>query len=245
MKGRKKGCPVNIRNWVIEILDVSISEYVRIYGLTSLSRTVDSDTEDGSADTDTWEEPYVTKRNGTISLEGNEVIEESTGEIDPGQELLNSYAEMAGCDGDATLKFTDPYGHSWIGDYIVTSRETSSDTDGNSESWELSQVGETEVQPYVNVTGVSLKDGSSALTGTLSFKDGAAAKIITVAFTPDGASNRRFKVTNTKRSVATVSNITETGFTVTPVAVGTTTITVTTISGAKTVSLTVSVTAAT
>ena len=243
MKGRKKGCPVNIRNWLIEIMDVATNAFVRIYGLTSLTNTIDSNTEDGSAETDVWEEPYVTKRNGKISLEGDEVVNESTGAIDEGQEILNSYAELSGCDADATLRFTDPYGHCWVGDYIVTSHEKSSDTDGSSESWDLAQVGEIEVQPYVSVSSVALKDGNTALEGTLSIVEGSAAKIISVDFTPSTSSNKRFKVSNTKRSVATVSNITENGFTITPISVGTTTITVTTVNGAKTVTLAVTVTA--
>jgi len=101
MKGRKNGCPVNIKNWLVFILDVATQEYVRIYGLNSLNRGIDSETEDGSADTDVWAEPYVTKRSGSISLEGKKVVVEATGENDPGQDMLNSYAEAAGC--DATL----------------------------------------------------------------------------------------------------------------------------------------------
>ena len=246
-KGRKRGCPVNIRNWLVEIQDKSaVSEtWIRIYGLTSLSRTVDSDTEDSSQTTDIWSEPYVTKRNGSLSLEGNPVVVESTGERDPGQEMLTDYADLAGCDGDATLRVTDPYGHSWIGDYIVTSHESASDENDETESWDLEQVGEVEVQPYVHITSIALKDGSTALDGALSLTVGGAGKIITVDFTPATSSNKRFRVTNSKHSVCTVGSITENGFTVTPVAAGTSTITVTTAEGAKTASLTVTVAAGT
>lgn len=55
-KGRKNGCPVNIKNWLIYILDVATNEFVRIFGLNSLTRSTDSETEDGSADTETWSE---------------------------------------------------------------------------------------------------------------------------------------------------------------------------------------------
>lgn len=241
-KGRKNGCPVNIKNWLVYILDVATNEFVRIFGLNSLSRSVDSETEDGSADTETWSEPYVTKRSGSVTLEGKEVVVESNGENDPGQELLNSYADVAGCDADATLKFVDPYGHAWIGDYIVTGREISADDSGTTLSWDLEQVGEVEVQPYVQVNGVSFKDDDAAVT-TLSFTEGGTPKIITVAFAPDDASNKRFKVTNNKRSVVTVSNITEDGFTVTPMSAGTATISVTTTNGAKQATLDVTVSA--
>ena len=241
-KGRKNGCPVNIKNWLIYILDVATNEFVRIFGLNSLTRSTDSETEDGSADTETWSEPYVTKHSGSLTLEGKEVVVESTGDNDPGQELLNSYAEAAGCDADATLKVVDPYGHAWVGDYIVTGKETSSDDSGTTLSWDLEQVGEVEVLPYVQVTDVTLKDDSTDVT-TLALTEGGTPKIITVAFAPEGASNKRFKVTNNKRSVVSVSNITEDGFTITPMAVGTATIAVTTANGGKRATLAVTVSA--
>ena len=87
-KGRKNGCPVNIKNWLIYILDVATNEFVRIFGLNSLTRSTDSETEDGSADTETWSEPYVTKRSGSLTLEGKEVVVESTGDNDPGQAVM-------------------------------------------------------------------------------------------------------------------------------------------------------------
>ena len=241
MKGRKKGCPVNVRNWLIYILDVATNEFVRIYGLNSMTRNTDSDTEDGSADTDVWEEPYVTKRKGTVSLKGKEVVVESTGETDRGQELLNEYSEASGCDGDATLKFVDPYGHAWIGDYIITGSEQSAETDESSISWDLSQVGEVEVLPYVNASSIALKDGDDS-AATLSMAVGDAGKIITVDFTPANTSNKRFKVSNSNRKVATVGNVTEDGFTVTPLSAGTSTITVVSINGAKTASIALTVT---
>ena len=241
-KGRKNGCPVNVRNWIISILDVSTEEFIRIYGLNSLTRSIDSETEDGSAETDVWSEPYVTKRSGSIELEGREVVVENTGENDAGQEMLNNYADASGCEADATLKFVDPYGHAWIGDYIVTGRETSADESGTTLSWSLEQVGEVEVLPYEQVTAVSLKDGEDAAE-TINMTVGSAAKIITVAFTPETASNKRFRVTNNKRTVASVSNVTEDSFTVTPLSAGSASITVTTASGGKSATLSVTVSA--
>ena len=156
---------------------------------------------------------------------------------------MDAYAELSGCDGDVTLKFIDPYGHGWIGDYIVTSTEVSADDTGTTKSWELEQVGEAESIPYVQVTSIALKD-NEADASTLALEMGDPSKIITVAFTPENASNKRFKVANNRRSVCTVSNITEDGFTVTPVSVGTANITVTSINGEKTASCTVTVSAA-
>lgn len=241
-KGRKNGCPVNVKNWLISIYDVATSKYVRIFGLESMSNSTDSDTEDGSADTDVWAEPYVTKRSGSVSLEGREVVVESTGVKDEGQELLDSYVNLSGCDADATLKFVDPYGHAWEADYIVTSREVSADNSGTTISWELEQVGEADVLPYVAVTAVAVEAADAPIT-TLALETGDPATILTVDFTPATASNRRFKVTNSKRKVVSIGNITENGFSVTPVSVGTSTITVTSVNGDKTASVAVTVTA--
>ena len=240
-KGRKRGCPVSVKDWLIMILDKSTSTFVRIYGLTSMTNSHDSDTDDGSSDTDLWEEPFVTKRSGSLSLEGKPVVVESTGASDEGQEMLNQYAELAGCDGDATIKMIDPYGHAMQADYIVTSNEHSTDADGDKVSWDLEQVGEAEILPYVHISSIALKDGSTTLGGTLTLTMGGSAKIITVAFTPDDSSNKRFRVSNTKRSVCSVGNITENGFTITPLAAGTSTITVTTVEGGKTATLAVTV----
>lgn len=242
-RGRKNGCPVNIKNWLVYIMDPSTSDFVRIYGLNSLTASVDSETEDGSASTDIWAEPYVSKRSGSTSLEAKKVVEESTGVADLGQELLNFYAEQAGCEADATLKFVDAYGHAWIADYIVTSREDSVDDSGDTYSWDLEQVGEADVLPFVHITGVAMKDGSTAVGETLSMAVGATPKIITVAFTPENSSNQRFKVTNSKRSVATIGNVTDTGFTITPIAAGTTNITVTSVEGENTATVALTVTA--
>lgn len=241
-KGRKNGCPVNIKNWLVEIFDHATSTWVRIYGLNSLTASIDSETDDGSSATDVWSEPYVSKRSGSCSLEAKKVVEEITGTEDAGQALLNYYAEQAGCDADATLRFTDAYGHQWEADYIVTSREDSVDDSGDTYSWDLEQVGEADVKAYVHVSSVAIKDGNTTTT-TLSMTAASTPKILTVAFTPDTSSNQRFKVTNSKRTVATVGNVTETGFTVTPLAAGSTVVTVTSVEGGKTAAVTVTVTA--
>ncbi|MFR2149082.1 MAG: phage tail tube protein [Christensenellales bacterium] len=242
-KGRKNGCPVNIRNWVVLILDVATQQFVRIYGLTSLTRTIEGETEDGSADTDIWAEPYITKRSSSCDLEGDKKVVESTGEVDPGQEMLNEYAEMSGCDSDCTLKFVDPYGHGWIADYVVTSAEESSDDSDNSVTWSLEQVGEAEPIQYVQVKAIAAKSGGTAAS-TLAMKVGDSPKLIDVEFTPENASNQRFRVTNNRRSVVQVSDITESGFTLTAVGEGTANFVITSVNGAKTASSAVTVTAA-
>ena len=242
-RGRKNGCPVNIKNWLVFILDPATNVYTRIYGLNSLTVSVDSDTEDGSANTDVWSEPYVQKRNASASLEAKKVVDELTGAQDAGQELLNWYAEQAGCDADATLKFIDAYGHAFIADYIVTSREDSVDDSGDTYSWDLEQVGEAEVLPFVHASSVALYEGSTALTAQMSMATNATPKIISVKFSPTDTSNQRFKVTNSKRTIAVIGAVTDDSFTITPVAAGTTNIVVTTVEGGKTTSVELTITA--
>jgi len=243
-KGRKSGCPTNVRDWVIAIQDKAQAEetWVRIYGITQIRRSASSTTQDGSAASDLWEEPYITKRSATFNLEGNPVVDGSTGNLDEGQEMLNDYAERDGCDGDCTLKFIDPYGHAMVADYIVESNETNATDTENTVSWGMRQVGEAETLPYVQVSSIALKDGTNAIT-TLSLAEGSTPKVITVAFTPDDASNQRFRVSLSGKRYAEISNVTENTFSITPISVGTATIMVTSMNGRKTASLTVTVTA--
>ncbi len=242
-KGRKNGCPTNVRDWSIFIQDkTQVTEtWVRIKGLTQLTRSTDSTTEDGSAATDAYEEPYVTKRSGSLSLEGKPVVDASTGERDPGQSMLDDYATEVGCEGDATIKIVDPYGMATVADYIISGGEVSSDDTEETVSWDLAQVGEAEQLPYVQLVGVALKDGNTAVT-TLTMAVGSTPKVITVNFTPENASNQRFKVgTSNKRKVA-VSNITENSFTLTALSAGTATVTVTAVNNNRTATITVTVT---
>ncbi len=242
-KGRKNGCPTNVRDWAIYIQDkAQVSEtWIRIKGLTQMTRSTDSSTEDGSAATDKWEEPYVSKRNGSLSLEGKPVFDAATGVKDAGQQLLDDYATETGCDGDATLKIVDPYGTTIIGDFIVTGTEAGTDDTEDTCSWDLEQVGEVEVQPYVTVTGVTLKNGDTAIT-TLAANVGDAATVVTIVFAPTNASNKRFRVSTSNKRIAAISNITDTTFSITATGVGSATVTVTSVNAAETASITVTVT---
>lgn len=242
-KGRKNSCPTNIRNWAIFIQDKSqVSEtWVRIKGLDEMTRSTDSDTEDGSAATDLWEEPYVSKRSGSLSLSGKPLVDAATGAADPGQAMLNDYATSGVCDDDATLKIVDPYGTTIVMDCIVTGSDVSSDDTEDKVSWDLEQVGDVDTLPYVQLAGISLKDGNSAVT-TLSMEVGGTAKVITIVFNPTNASNQRFRIGSGNKRVASVGSITENSFTVTPVSAGTAKITVTSVNGARVATLTVTVT---
>lgn len=241
-KGRKNGCPVNIKDWVIEIKDPATEEFVRIHGLNSMTYNTSADTEDGSLATDNWSEPYVSKRSGSISLEGRPVVDAATGEIDRGQELLNEFADMVGCDGDATLRIKDSYGHATIIDAVVTGKDKGATDSEETVSWDLEQVGEAELEAYIQVGAVAIQQGGvTKTTDTLTV--GGESKIYTLAFTPATASNQRFRITCDKRSVASVTNITDNGFTLVPVSAGEAHITVTTVNGGKTSTLTITVSA--
>ena len=240
-RGRKNGCPVSVGDWLIYIEDKSQLEetWVRIYGLTQMTRTIDGETEDSSADTDIWAEPYITKRSGSIALEGVKKVVEETGEIDRGQELLDDYAEQAGCGADATIKIIDPYGKGVILDVIVTSSEEVADGTEQTRSWDLEQVGEAEAIAYVQVSGVELWHGeekaeSLTLTGTV-------PELVSIRFQPENASNRRFKVSNSKRSVVRIADLTENGFTLIPVGTGEAEVTVMTVNNGCRAQLRVSV----
>ncbi len=242
MKGRKNGCPTNIRDWSIFIQDkTQVNEtWIRIKGLTQMTRGTDADTEDGSAATDSHEEPYVTKRSGSLTIEGRPIVDAVTGDRDAGQSMLNDYAEEVGCDGDCTIKIVDPYGAATVADYIVTSTEDSTDETEDTVSWDLEQVGEAERLVYVQMTSVSLKDGNEAAS-EIALTVGGTPKTITVVFNPENASNQRYRVaTSNKRRVA-ISNITENSFVLNAMSAGTATVTVTTVNNTKTASLAITV----
>ena len=227
MRGRKNGCPTNIRDWQISILDkgwTATERWVRIRGLRVMSKTSDSETADGSAATDLWEEPYVTKRSAVLKLSGKTIANAATGEKDEGQVMLDAYAAACGCAGDATIKFVDPYGHAMAADFVVTGAGQEANDTACDVSWELKQVGEAETLPYVAVDAVNLSPATLNLT-----VGGAPAQV------------RRFRVSVTGRQYAQVSDVTEGGFTVTGLMQGTATVVVTSLNGQKTAQLTVNV----
>lgn len=234
-KGRKSGCPASIRDWQVSVLDREANDqWVRVRGLRTLTRTVDSETADGSAGSDLWEEPYVTKRAVTVKLSGKAVGCVATGEIDPGQQILDEYARRAGCMSDVTVRFVDPYCHAMEADFVVVSAEKDAEESENGVSWELRQVGEAETLPYVPVQAVALEQAQLALR----VGEKRTAKF---AFVPANASNQRFRVTANGRQIAAVSDIGEGSFDVTGLAAGTATVDVISLNGQKTARLTVTV----
>lgn len=239
---RKSGCPTSIRDWQIDILSrVSTRtdpEWIRIKGLTTATVSEDTDTEDGSAADALYGEPYVTKRNGTISLEGRPVVDRVSGAHDRGQAELDYYATVGGCDGDATLRIIDNCGHAELLDCIVTSKERSADESSETVSWELQRVGEPEEVTYVQVSGIATTPAASK-----SLPVGETATI-KVSFTPTTASNQKYSVASGDTSKVKVTNIDGLNFDIVGVAETTTPIVIQlkSMNNAKTATLNVTVT---
>ena len=239
-RGRKHGCPTNIRSWLISALDRASGEWVRIYGLTGMTRTLSGETSDGSAGTDIWEEPYVSKRKATLKLEGVIVEDETSGERDPGQQLLDAAGLRAGCEEDLTLRLVDPYGHSLVADFVVTGQEQSHDDTKTQVSWDLEQVGEAEEEPYVHVQAVHVTKDSKDIT-ELALKTGDGMTLLGLRFEPENASNRRFRVYNSAPGVVRIAEVTPEGFCLQPQRAGTAVIRVETLNQGRDCSVRVQV----
>lgn len=219
---RKNGCPTSVRDWIIEIMSrVSTTEnpdWIRIKGLDSISVSEDADTEDGSSADSLYGEPYVSKRNGSLDLEGRPVVDRVTGAHDRGQTELDYYATVGGCDGDARIRIIDNCGHAEIWDVIVTSKERSADESSETVSWSLERVGEPENVTYVQVASVTTNPAESIGITV------GAVKSVTVAFTPATASNQKYSVASADTSKVKVENVDGLTFDIVGVAATTTSV---------------------
>lgn len=240
MRGRKNNCPTSIKDWQVSIWNPFDLAWVRIRGLNSLNYSQDSSTEDGSTAEDDWEEPYITKRKAKLSLEGKPVVDAATGNVDPGQDLLNEFGKLTRCAADALIRFVDPYGHALEAYYQITAHEVSSGKDGDKISWDLDMVGESESLPYYQVTGIAIVSlGEEPETIEMDIND--APRLLQVVFTPENASNKRYSI-KTGGHVIRVGNITDGSFTIAPLQVGEATVKVTSINNAETATVAVEVT---
>lgn len=249
---RKNGCPMSVRNWVIEIMSRASTRtnptWLRIKGVTSLTLSTDGDTEDGSAGDSLWSEPYVSKRSGGLNIEAKMVTDAVTGAQDPGQAELDYFATQGGCEGDATLRIIDPYGHAEIIDVVVTSSERGADETENTRSWDTEIVGEPEEQAYVQVSGVKVKVGSgtASASATASVAVGAT-QAVTVELTPASASNQKYSVASADTSKVRVKNVDGLNFDIEGVAATTSAVNVVvrTMNNSKEATIAVTVTAGT
>lgn len=241
---RKNGCPTSVRDWTIEIMSrvstAAAPDWIRIRGLTSITVSHDADTEDGSSADSIYGEPYVSKRNGSVSLEGRPVVDRVTGAHDRGQEELDYYMTVAGCEGDARLRIVDNCGHAEIWDVIVTGKENGADESSETVSWDLERVGAPEEEPYVQVASVSTTPAS-----TLTIAPGET-KTTTVTFSPTAASNQKYSVASADTSKVKIANVDGLSFDVIGVATTTTPVTVQvkTMNNAKIATISVTVRAA-
>lgn len=221
---RKNGCPMNVRDWVIEIMSrastTSNPTWIRIKGIDSITLTRGGNTEDGSASDSLYEEPYISKRNGSLAIEGKPVYDAVTGAQDAGQAELDHYATQGGCDGDARLRLVDPYGHAELIDVVVTNTERGTDDTSQTVSWDTEIVGESEVEAYVQVTSVKVKVGSSgtaATTANATLTVGTS-QTVTVSFEPTAASNQKYSVASADTTKVQVKNVDGLTFDLVPVA---------------------------
>lgn len=239
---RKNGCPTNIRDWQVDVMSRASTTadpvWIRVKGLTSLTPSRDADTEDNSSADSLWSEPYVTKRSGSVALEGKPVYDRVSGAHDPGQAELDYLATVGGCDGDGRIRIVDPCGHSEILDVIVTSAERSVDESSETISWDMEIVGEPEMEPYVQVSNVTTDAGSNVSIAV------GATKTVNVTFTPTTASNQKYSVASADTTKVKVDNIDGLSFDIIGVAATTSAVNVVvkTINNAKTVSIPVTVT---
>lgn len=200
---RKNGSPMSVREWVVEILSRAATKqdplWLRIRGLSTITLSFESDTEDGSTADSLWSEPYVLKRSGTLKLEGKPATDPATGVRDAGQAELNYFASLGGFEGDATLRLIDPYGHARVLDVIVTDAQIGAQNGAETALWELALVGEMEELAYVQVTGLSAEESLS-----LSVNE---TKTISAVFSPENASNQKFTAASKNSAVARVSEV--------------------------------------
>lgn len=215
---RKNGCPMSVREWVVEILSRAATKqepvWLRIRGLNSITLSLESESEDGSTADSLWSEPYVLKRSGALKLEGKPAADPTTGERDAGQAELNYFASLGGFEGDATLRLIDPYGHARLLDVIVTDSEVGAQDGAETAVWELALVGEAEEIPYVQAVSISAEENLS-----LSVNE---TKAVAVAFSPENASNQKFTAASKNSAVARVRTVDGLSVSVTGVSKGNT-----------------------
>ena len=206
---RKNGCPFSVRDWSIDIRSRTSTNdapiWIPIKGLLNMTKGESADTEDGSSAQDAYGEPYATKWNSSVSLEVKPIYDPVTGSRDPGQVEMESYKGKTGCDGDMRLRIADPIGNVALVDTVLTSVENGADETSTTLSYEMEGVGEPEIPPYVQMSGVDLEDSTNAPVSTLAMTVNTT-KTITVVPTPANASNQKYGVASADESKVRVVN---------------------------------------
>lgn len=99
------------RDWTFEVEDPTAGTFVPVGGVETFefsgSKT-DEDTTDFNSGG--WAEHIPTLRSRTLTVNGFRLEDESTGERDPGQELIDELANKTGEEGLGNFKLTSPGG---------------------------------------------------------------------------------------------------------------------------------------
>lgn len=237
---RKNGCPFSVRDWQIDIRSrASTNEsptWIPIKGMESLDFSMDAETEDGSSAQSLYSEPYITKRSGSMSMELKRIVDRVTGAKDLGQEELDYYATLGGCDADARFRMADAVGNTTILDAVVTGVGNSADDTSESVSYDTEIVGEPEILPYVPVASVTTTPATSLAAVVEDIDE------VTVNVLPVGASNKKYSVYSSDAGVVKVMQVDGNEFEIKSLKAGTATLTIKTMNGAKTATITVTVT---
>jgi hypothetical protein len=196
------------RDWVLYIANENILQYIEVKGLTNLifdREKTDADTTDFNSDGQT--EHLVASRGIIISLEGYYLEDQSNGDRDPGQSLVEDLSELVGANGIARFILISPAG---IVRHFNASANVTGTGGGNDDptGWKctLNVSGEVSLNP-VAVTGISV------LPATLTLTVGQISSVLTTTFTPVNATNKaltsrffeRFDFVEDKRSDSTLS----------------------------------------
>lgn len=240
---RKNGCPFSIRDYVVEIQDLVTEEWIKVKGLTSMSVSRESETQEGKGGDALWAEPYITGRSLTISLEGRPIFDRTTGAKDPGQDRMDEASLLGGgCDNDQRVRISDAIGHSTLIDCIVTSKSNSADEEGETVSYELQGVGAPEELSYVQATAIQAKNGTTALSATAALTVTAGENAtFTVVFTPTNASNQKFAVSIADKTIVRMVSMEDGKVTVQGIAAGETTVNLRSMNNSLTASFKVTV----
>lgn len=240
---RKSGCPFNIRDYSVKIENKVTDELVPVKGLSSMSVSVDADTDDGKTGEAVWAESYIKGRSVSGTLSGRPIVDRVTGTRDPGQALMKRAAyNSGGCDNDQTLIIADAIGRSVQYDCVITSESIDTDEDGEEISWDFEGVGEPVEIPYVQLTGVAFQNGGTTTT-SLSVVVGKTSEV-SVKFTPEDASNTRYSYSIDDESVATINSIDGPDISIRGVAAGTAKLTIKSMNNNCTAELSITVSAA-
>ena len=225
---RSGGCPFNIKNAAVEMMDNATGLFVRVKGLTKLTVEASAKLGDGSPADALWTESFIQSRSVKGKLEGKPIADRVSGARDPGQQLLHSAAyDEGGCINDHTLRIADAVGHATRFDCVITGESYEPDEDGESISWDWESVGAPEEEAYIQAQSLCFTDTAAtpAVITSLNLSLGQSTAC-RVRFTPETSSNRRFAWSVADGTKLRVASAEDEELTLQGLQTGTTTLTV-------------------